>query len=64
MPRLTDKPRYAKAHSQAVADEYMRLGWTLRKQFRSAEAKEPYEYLLEWLRAGEPDYPKSRRDKP
>jgi hypothetical protein len=47
-------PRLAKAHSQLVADEYQRLGWTLRTEFRAPGDEEPYEYLFEWLRDGEP----------
>jgi hypothetical protein len=48
------KPRLAKVHSKALADEYVRLGWTLRKELRAPGLGEPYEYLLEWLREGEP----------
>jgi hypothetical protein len=55
----TSKPRYAKVHSQVRADEYQRLGWILRKEFRDQVDEEPYEYLLEWAREGEPVRPRS-----
>lgn len=48
------RPRLAKAHSKRVADEYIRLGWTVRDQFFAEGVDEPYEYLLEWKREGEP----------
>lgn len=48
------KPRMAKAHSKQVADEYLRLGWTLRREFRNPADAEPYEYFFEWLREDEP----------
>jgi hypothetical protein len=44
----------AKAHSKQVADEYLRLGWTLRTEFRVEGDEEPYEYFFEWLREDEP----------
>jgi hypothetical protein len=44
----------AKAHSKLIADEYLRLGWTLNHEFREPEDDEPYEYLFEWKRDGEP----------
>ena len=48
------KPHLAKVHSKALADEYVRLGWTMRKELRTPGLGEPYEYLLEWLHQGEP----------
>jgi hypothetical protein len=48
------KPRLAKVHSKGLAEEYQRLGWTLKEQFRTSRETEPYEYVLEWLRQGEP----------
>lgn len=51
---MKTKPRMAKAHSRQVADEYLRLGWTLRTEFRPAAVDEPYEYFFEWLRDDEP----------
>ncbi len=53
-----------KVHSEALAAEYVRLGWTVRKQFRIPGHKEAYEYLVQWLHEGEPHYPRSRDDKP
>jgi hypothetical protein len=50
------QPRCPKAHSELVAAEYQRLGWTLVTEFRTAQAIEPYEYLLEWKREGPPVY--------
>jgi hypothetical protein len=38
----------AKAHSQLVADEYIRLGWTLKNEFYAEADDEPYEYFLTW----------------
>jgi len=54
-------PRMAKAHSKLVADEYLRLGWTLRREFFATEEKdesgyidEPYEYFFEWCQNTDP----------
>lgn len=44
----------AKAHSKQVADEYQRLAWSLRHEFRGPGDGEAYEYFFEWLREGEP----------
>ena len=54
---METKPRYTKAHSKTVADELLRLGWTLSNEFREPGDKEPYEYLFEWLRVDAPVYP-------
>lgn len=58
---MTNKSRLAKAHSKLVADEYLRLGWTLKHEFFADEFKdapsyihEPCEYLFEWCHEGEP----------
>jgi hypothetical protein len=48
------RPRFAKACSQKIADEYVRLGWTLRHEFRVPGDNQPYEYLLEWRQGTEP----------
>lgn len=40
--------RWAKAHSELVANEYLRLGWRLVTELRVSESGEPYEWLLEW----------------
>ena len=63
--RMGTKPRYAKAHSKAVADQYQRLGWRLRSEFRAPGVQEPYEYLFEWLGNTKPVYPETgvRDDK-
>ena len=53
---MDNQPRFAKAHSEPVAAEYQRLGWTLVAEFRAAPGVEPYEYLLEWKREGPPVY--------
>jgi hypothetical protein len=47
----------AKCHSQRAANEFLRLGWTLKKEFRVAGDEEPYEYLFVWEGAGEPARP-------
>jgi hypothetical protein len=46
----------AKAHSRLVADEYLRLGWTLVTEFREAPDHEPNEYYFEWRREDPPVY--------
>ena len=52
---MEGKPRLAKAHSKSVADEYLRLGWTLKHEFFAPEHDdEPYEYLFEWNNEAEP----------
>ncbi|MCL4262715.1 MAG: hypothetical protein KJ069_05850 [Anaerolineae bacterium] len=51
---MKTKPQMIKAHSKQIADEYLRLGWTLRQTFRATDEDEPYEYLFEWLRDDEP----------
>src|SRR6185503_9912318 len=38
--------------SKPVADEYLRLGWTLIREFDGAAHGESSSYLLEWLRDG------------
>lgn len=43
---MSETARWAKAHSQWVADEYQRLGWRLASEF-CIDGK-PYEWLLEW----------------
>ena len=40
--------------SKAVADEYLRLGWTLKREWDGAEHGESTVYLLEWLHEGKP----------
>ena len=40
--------------SKTVADEYLRLGWTLIREFDGAAHGESPVYLLEWLRDGKP----------
>ena len=56
------KPRLAKAHSSYIANLYVQAGWTIRTEFRVREDEEPYEYILEWLRDGEPVRPELPRD--
>jgi hypothetical protein len=47
---MDSKPiaKFAKAHSRLVADEYLRLGWTLDREFYADGDEEPYEYLFVW----------------
>ncbi len=45
---MGETPRWAKAHSQYVADEYQRLGWRVASVFRVGGSGDPYEWLLEW----------------
>lgn len=58
---MEEKSRLAKAHSKLVADEYLRLGWTLKHEFSATECKnepgyadEPYEYIFEWNKEADP----------
>lgn len=48
------RPRMAKAHSRLVAEEYLRLGWTLKKEFYAEGHEEPCEYFFTWDRVEEP----------
>lgn len=49
---MGETPRWAKAHSQRVADEYQRLGWRVASAFTAGGSDEPYEWLLEWVDPG------------
>lgn len=51
---MTQKARRAKAHSRQVADEYLRLGWTLCSVSGVEGCDEPAEYYFEWQRDDEP----------
>jgi hypothetical protein len=51
---MNPKPRHAKAHSKLVANEYLRLGWTLRRKFYAKGDEEPYEYFFSWDGDGDP----------
>ena len=51
------RPQRAKAHSQQMADEYLRLGWFLTHEFRAAEGEEPYEFVFVWRELGQPAWP-------
>jgi hypothetical protein len=50
-------PKLAKAHSAQMAEEYIRLGWLLRHEFRANGDDELYEYLFEWQAEGDAIYP-------
>ncbi len=50
-------PKLGKAHSAQMAEEFVRLGWTLKHEFRADGDDEPYEYVFEWLADGEAVYP-------
>jgi hypothetical protein len=54
-------PKLRKAHSAQVAEEFIRLGWTLKYEFRASDDDQPYEYVFEWCAAGEPIYPSINR---
>jgi hypothetical protein len=54
---VSSKPRFAKCHSQHLADEYVRIGWTLVSEFRDKPDEEPYEYVLAWKKDDEPMLP-------
>ena len=53
---MASKPRLAKAHRKEVADQYLKLGWTLVSQFTDGESDEPYEYLFRWDHQSDPRY--------
>ena len=61
--RFTKKPPMAIARSKQAADEYLRLGWTLRKEFRVAGEGDPYNYFFEWLGEGDPVGPLSMSEQ-
>jgi len=50
-------PKLGKAHSAQMAEEFIRLGWTLKHEFRTNGDDEPYEYVFEWGADGEAVYP-------
>lgn len=50
-------PLLGKAHSAHDADRFRFLGWSLIKELRVNGDSDPYEYLFEWRREGEPVYP-------
>jgi hypothetical protein len=50
-------PKLGKAHSAQMAEEFVRLGWPLKHEFRADGDDEPYEYVFEWLADGEAVYP-------
>jgi hypothetical protein len=52
-------PKLAKAHSAIWAEKYIRLGWTLRRDFFEGDDDEPCEYVFEWQGPGEPISPTS-----
>ena len=49
--------KLGKCHSAGMAAEFVRLGWTLKYEFCADGDDEPYEYVFEWLAAGEPVTP-------
>jgi hypothetical protein len=63
---MNETPRWAKAHSKRVADEYLALGWRLASVFQGEGCGEPYEWLLEWVGPGPAVSPSAipARDEP
>jgi len=51
------KPRMPKAHSQFIADLYVRAGCVIRTEFQTDPNDEAYEYLLVWPHNDDPVYP-------
>ncbi|MDU0460315.1 MAG: hypothetical protein RW306_16425 [Geobacteraceae bacterium] len=51
---MNTKPRMAKAHSKLVADEYIRLGWTLHSVDLVEGYDEPAEFFLVWEHSEDP----------
>jgi hypothetical protein len=39
-----------------MAEEFIRLRWTLKQEFRANGDDEPYEYMLEWQAADDAVY--------
>jgi hypothetical protein len=56
-------PRLGKCHSAQMAEQFIRLGWTLKYEFRTEDDDEPYEYVFEWLGIGDPVYPSPHGSK-
>jgi hypothetical protein len=54
-------PKLAKCHSAQNAEDCIRLGWTLKHEFRVKGDDQSYEYVFEWCAAGEPVYPSNIR---
>ena len=52
-------PKLAKVHSAVWAEKYIRLGWTLKREFFADGDDEPCEYLFEWQGPGDPHSPNS-----
>jgi hypothetical protein len=50
-------PRLAKLFSSVYCARYVSFGWSVKHEFREAPGAEPYEYILEWGRAGDPIRP-------
>jgi hypothetical protein len=50
-------PKLGKCHSAQHAEEFVRLGWTLKYEIREDGDDEPCEYIFEWLADGEAVYP-------
>lgn len=48
------KGRRVQTESRIIADEYLRLGWTLTRKFDGSSHGEATFYLLEWLGDGDP----------
>jgi len=60
------KPPTVQTDSKAIADEYLRLGWTLTREFSGSSHGESSVYLLEWLGEGDPvriDLSKIRKER-
>ena len=51
------KYRLVQVNTKPMLDEFLRLGWTLSGEQREPTDTEPREYLLEWLREGDPPTP-------
>jgi hypothetical protein len=49
--------KFAQLHSSYAANLYVHAGWVVRKEFRDRDDEEPYEYILEGIRDGDPIRP-------
>ena len=48
------KPRVAKVRSKILAEEYLRLGWTLVRELSGPHGSHSSVYLFEWGHRGKP----------
>jgi len=55
--------RFLRTLSKAVAEEYLKVGWTLKQEVRDSATDKPIIYCLEWLHEGKPARPRIDSEK-